>query len=442
MSDLQLALLVLGALIIIAVVVYNWWQERSLRAEAEARFQAPSHDILMEDMADSDLEFDPQPAVRKDEPAFDQEDSVVSSAAAEREWTAPVRGERIEPTFDQSRILADFEEDGVEDAYPLPETTVPTVPLEPEEVTEPMAEPAAVPVSGDVTEPLPAAAPPVTPKVQTALPEGVDRKIDLIAQLQLAEPASGLTLREFLLTLTDIDKPIYAYGLDDGGVWRLLTREQEEARFSEVVCAVQLADRSGPISSAALSRFRLAVQGMATQLATHSEWLGENDPVAYANELDQFCIEVDKMVGFHLVQSESGPFTGTKFRGLAEAKGLVLQEDGSFYYESEHEQPSFSLTNQDDMPFSAEKLRTSVIRGVTFRLDIPRVRNCLEAFNHMVLTARQMETSLSARLVDDNHRLLGEAQIEQIRQQLKIIQSKMTARGIAPGSDNALRLFS
>ena len=79
---------------------------------------------------------------------------------------------------------------------------------------------------------------------------------------------------------------------------------------------------------------------------------------------------------------------------------------------------------------------------MTFRLDIPRVKNCLEAFNHMVLTARQMETSLSARLVDDNHRPLGEPQIEQIRQQLKIIPGKMVARGIPPGSDNALRLFS
>ena len=442
MSDLQLALLVLGALIIIAVVIYNWWQERNLRAEAETRFQAPSHDILMDDRADNDREIDAHPGAYEDERAFDDEDAVAPSASVtERPWSTPTRNERIEPTFDESRILASFEEDDDKESYPLPEAVAST---EREPIPEPSSEVpfAQIPEDLPEPEPMPVAATQQPSKVQSALPEDVDHKIDLIAQLQLAQPASGLTLREFRLTLTDIDKPIYAYGMDDDGVWHLLTREQEEARFSEVVCAVQLADRSGPISSAALSRFRLAVQGMATQLASHIAWLGEADPATYANELDQFCIEVDKMVGFHLVQSESGPFTGTKFRGLAESRGLLLHEDGSFYYESEHEQPSFSLTNQDDMPFSAEKLRTSVIRGVTFRLDIPRVRNCLEAFNHMVLTARQMETSLSARLVDDNHRPLGEAQIEQIRQQLKIIQGKMSARGIAPGSGNALRLFS
>ena len=61
MSDLQLALLVLGALIIIAVVIYNWWQERNLRAEAETRFQAPSHDSLMEARADHDRVIAAQP---------------------------------------------------------------------------------------------------------------------------------------------------------------------------------------------------------------------------------------------------------------------------------------------------------------------------------------------------------------------------------------------
>jgi FtsZ-interacting cell division protein ZipA len=87
-------------------------------------------------------------------------------------------------------------------------------------------------------------------------------------------------------------------------------------------------------------------------------------------------------------------------------------------------------------------LRTSVIRGVKFQLDIPRVHNCIEVFNHMVLMARQMENSLNASLVDDNQRPLGETQIEKIRQQLKVIHAKMVTRGVVPGSYSALRLFS
>jgi FtsZ-interacting cell division protein ZipA len=166
--------------------------------------------------------------------------------------------------------------------------------------------------------------------------------------------------------------------------------------------------------------------------------------------LDRFCVEVDKMVGFHLVHGDSGPFTGTKFRGLAEASGLILKEDGGFHYESKSEPGSesdgaqrlFSVVNQDNNPFNTEMLRTSVIHGISFQLDIPRVKNCTEVFNQMVLIARQMENSLNANLMDDKERPLDEAQIEKIRQQLKVIHAKMVARGVVPGSDSALRLFS
>ena len=87
-------------------------------------------------------------------------------------------------------------------------------------------------------------------------------------------------------------------------------------------------------------------------------------------------------------------------------------------------------------------LRSALIRGISFQLDIPRVKNSLEVFNRMVLLARQMESSLSANLVDDKQRPLGDTQIEIIRQHLKKIHAKLVARGIVPGSASALRLFS
>jgi FtsZ-interacting cell division protein ZipA len=158
--------------------------------------------------------------------------------------------------------------------------------------------------------------------------------------------------------------------------------------------------------------------------------------------LDQFCIDVDVMVGFHLVQGASGPFAGTKFRGLAEAAGLVLGSDGSFQCIAENQPVLYSLVNEDKTPFSAEMLRSALIRGISFQLDIPRVKNSLEVFNRMVLLARQMESSLSANLVDDKQRPLGDTQIEIIRQHLKKIHAKLVARGIVPGSASALRLFS
>jgi hypothetical protein len=289
---------------------------------------------------------------------------------------------------------------------------------------------------------MPSSSAPVADTEHGALPSAVSHQIDITAVLYLAQPISGLDLRQYLLSLVDLDKPVYAYGHGADGVWRMLTREQEEAMFTRAACSLQLADRGGPVSRATLSRFQNAIEEMGRSFNAQVEWHGNPDPVIYANDLDQFCIEVDKLVGFHLAQGASGPFTGTKFRGMAEASGLTLADDGAFYYLNESGQPLFALINQDKTPFTLDMLRTAVIRGVTFQLDIPRVKHCTEVFNQMVLIAKQMEGSLSGRLVDDNQRPLGDMQIEKIRQQLKVIHATMVARGIMPGSPGALRLFS
>ncbi len=47
MSELQIGLLVVGAVIVAAVFLYNKWQERRYRREAEAGFASQREDVLM-----------------------------------------------------------------------------------------------------------------------------------------------------------------------------------------------------------------------------------------------------------------------------------------------------------------------------------------------------------------------------------------------------------
>lgn len=49
MSDLKVALIILGAFIIAGVVVYNWMQERKLRKEVTSEFIVPQKDVLGDD---------------------------------------------------------------------------------------------------------------------------------------------------------------------------------------------------------------------------------------------------------------------------------------------------------------------------------------------------------------------------------------------------------
>ena len=438
MTDLQLSLIALGALIIAGVVLFNWWQERNLRREAADHYEPARRDVLMDEFhinPDAVLADDNTAVLAKDELDYEEERNDYSPAQA---W----RDTKIEPGFTLPEEATHY---GQPDAQTRFDATQPIGVMEVDDEIEDVGiqdDYAPIPaIPASALESAAESSPEFSDDSFDGLPETISHQIDLTAVLYLQQPASGAALREVVPGLSGLDKPFYAHGLSAANAWHLLTLEQETNEFIRAAYSLQLADRSGPVSRDTLNRFQEAVDSIGHTLGAQVEWQGNPDPLNYAVELDQFCIGVDKMVGFHIVQGANGPFTGTKFRGLAEASGLVLGDNGAFQYVNEHG-VLYSMVNQDSIPFTPDMLRTIVLRGISFQLDIPRVKNCAEVFNQMVLAAKQMESSLSAALVDDHQRPLGEVQIEKIRQQLKVIHSQMVARGVVPGSPTALRLFS
>jgi len=448
MNDLQLALLALGIVIIFGVIAFNWWQERKFRNETNRHFGSPKGDALLNDEFDFDaaaiLKEKSQPLGSIASEDELEETAVVITRVKPAEPVTP-HSAPMQPVMQEPQSIEEVDEKTAAevaqnhaevDAYE-PEHVVNSVhsesSLEPE--VRPQAE-QALPAEGA------GQVPDSVEQAAVALSPENDLLVDLVALLSLPEEVTGNRLREFLAAVADIDKPKAMHGLDSSGLWHLIGPQEDATVFTMASCRLQLADRAGFVSQNMLDRFRHEVERLAARLQAELTWQPEGDAWQMANELDQFCIDVDQMVGFHLMQGANGPFTGTKFRGLAEVNGLELSADGGFHSSNEEGLRLFSVINRDNNPFSPEMLRTSVIYGITFQLDIPRVKNCLETFNQMVLMARQMEKSLGASLVDDHQRVLDEAQIEKIRQQLKVIQAKMLTRGIVPGSPTALRLFS
>ena len=381
------------------VVAFNWWQARKIRKAAETQFQMPEEDILMEEAAA--LALEPQ---------------VLHSEVGVSDINL---SDDIEFKIDIEEVVTSFSE---------PEESV-------SEVLEGEEEAAATEESSPIEE-VALAAPTAKP-----LPNDISVEVDWVAILDLPEAATGERLRQFLIGLVNLDKPIFAYGLDEHQVWQHLTREQETTLFKKVAYSIQLADRAGPVSDETLKRFQQIIGEITYTLNAQVAWVGNEDPLGYAQRLDAFCLEVDKTVGFHVVNGVAGRFTGSKFKGLAEANGLVLSDGGAFVM-VEDGPVLFNVVNMETNPFGLEMLKTAVIKGVSFQMDLARTPSCTETFNRMVIIAKSMALALSATLVDDHQRELSDAQIEKIRQQLKLIQVQMTVRGVPPGTPLALRLFS
>jgi FtsZ-interacting cell division protein ZipA len=520
MSELQIVLIVIGVLIIVAVLLVNWWQERRFHQQMANSFSPLDSDALLDDpqfndaaaMDDSALAADVDANLADAEPHYQHAATTSSAVQAtqtnaadtyspESYATETYRSESyntetyntetystdnygVDIASDDERMLADRyaapEENSVAPAMQQWPETDSALDLSPVSAAESkplqrddikaifeeafsnlnkttVASAASRFVINNIADNAIAdddgalKANPARQALQQApsLPAMLDAQIDLTALVYLATETAASSLSNALLSLVEgHDKPMFVHLLDSNQQWHLPSQINPDLAVIKVACSLQMADRSGAVSRPALHRFQLAVETFGAGLNASVEWLNIADALTTANELDAFCIDVDKSIGFHLLHGENGPFTGTKLRGLAEAQGLTLTTDGTFKYHNESASsktlapPDFVMFNRDDHMFSPEMLRASVVKSVSFQLDIPHVKQCTEVFSHMVQVARQMEIGLNATLVDDNNKVLNELQVDKIRQQLKSIQSAMQLRGIVAGSDSALRLFS
>ena len=409
MNELTLSLLAIGSGLIVLLVIFNWWQERKIRKAADKHLEVPQQDLLIDD-EDASESVTEQTIVT---------DNTEINLIDEVEFKIDVGDVAPELTVTHTESVLISENDEPISTFSDEITHQEAAVHEPEKTQQAQQH---------------------TPT--KSLPHEVSVDADLVAVVHLSAASSGEHLRQFLMRIVNLDKPIAAYGLNEHQVWHSLTREQEAELFTKAVYSLQLADRAGPVSAETLQAFQKVMDEIAYELSAQVEYLGAADTLAFAQDLDTFCLEVDKTVSLHLVNGTSGRFTGTKFKGLAEANGLKLKEDGLFYSLSPDGNVLFSVVNVEKTPFTPDMLKVTALKGVTFQMEIARTPDCTEAFNRMAVMARSMASSLNSVLVDDHQRELPDAQIEKIRQQLKLIQVQMTVKGIPPGSPLALRLFS
>jgi len=287
----------------------------------------------------------------------------------------------------------------------------------------------------------------IEPKMQGAPPSAsravahIDPVIDYVVEVSPPQPQAGGDLHRQLLTLSaGWGKTVLVAGYDAAsGEWQEAAGGRE---FPQLRFALQMSNRAGCVEQNQLIAFRDAVLEWAGHLQADAKCLDVGEAHAMAVQLDRFCADVDIAIGINVVSSNGNPFSGTKIRALAEAGGLKLEPEGVFYARNEHGEALFTLDNHEPMPFVPEQVKSLSTGGITFLLDVPRVRAAAEAFDAMLETARSFAGTLDGALVDDNRAALSAAAVDKIRSQLHGILAKMEAGQIAAGSARALRLFS
>ena len=135
---------------------------------------------------------------------------------------------------------------------------------------------------------------------------------------------------------------------------------------------------------------------------------------------------------------------------VALRQGFAIEKDAetsnalvvSKQYQQDNLNTLLTISNQEAAPFLPEVVSGMTTKGITLLLDVPRVADADGALQRMFELGRSLSVTLKGRLVDDNRATLTASSMDKIRQQLRDVHAAMNARGVAPGSPRALRLFS
>jgi hypothetical protein len=333
------------------------------------------------------------------------------------------------------RVFAGRQPDALLGGNATAEPAEPVAPAAPEERREPVLAPAGG---------QPAGGQPAAEPEQVPLPaDWVDELADCAVGLEFADavPAPSLWAAQASWA-AHLTKPLAWYGCDAvSRQWRRLSAHDAGSCGAACV-ALQLADRQGAVSDNELSIFLDGVRQVAQQFSALAEMPARDRVLMHARAVDEFCAGVDLQLGVNVVDAGGGVFAGTKLRGLAEAAGMSLADDGLFHAADEQGGDLFTLGNLGAELFEAEAMKSLATRGVTLSLDVPRVSDGVAVFDRLVAVAKQLAQGLGGAVVDGQQHPLSDAMIAGIREKIAELQSKMAARDIVAGSVRARRLFS
>jgi FtsZ-interacting cell division protein ZipA len=416
MSSLQIGLIAAGVLLVVAVIVYNIWQERRITRRLAASRTTSAERARVEPPRRAAERVEPTLAPKAVAPIADETATPVHRTGAPVEAPFAPAGDVIRPPpgFGSAASLAD------EPALAAVDDTehdaaVATTTLEAPRFGAMPATPAACPQPDHEIESII----PLTP--QAAVPAGA--------------VAAGLHART--------GKRLRWFGRTDArSDWQLLTSELP-GRFADVIACLLLADRNGAASRAQLDTFARVAGDVAATLPATFVVPDLARETQRAESLDRLCAELDVQIGLTVQMPEPASIPGTRLRGVAEAAGFHLTNTGRFEFLSEDTGAVlYTLQNLRPDAFSAELLRLTATNGIVLLLDVARLTDPVRTFDQMKSAAKRLATTLGAELVDDNRRPLDDAALGTIREQVQAAAEALRAVHIPPGSARALALFS
>jgi hypothetical protein len=278
-------------------------------------------------------------------------------------------------------------------------------------------------------------------------PATPDEAIDFILSL----PGGGPVERDTALGIFKqheyrLEKPRRLYGRHHQGVhWFDLECGPSDLRYSDLALAIQLTDNRGPIDESELNTFAQVGLKLADALARPTRFsLTFEDALARARELQVFSEAYDVIAGIN-VMTHMQPFRGRAVEQAAARAGLKLGARNIFHMKSDSSpgcRHLFSMANLfQPGDFNPDAWDSFETKGLALFMSVPCAQHPAAVFVKMITAAKLIGEELDGDLMDQDKKPLSDKGLAIIRRQIEEIDRKMSAYGVAPGSRAALRLF-
>jgi len=270
----------------------------------------------------------------------------------------------------------------------------------------------------------------------------IDPIIDCVIDLPLDYPLSSERILPLLKHLRHVgNKPIYCEGFNLKRQARELVRAGQGYR--DLSIAVQLANRHGPISAIELSEFISGVQKLAKSLEIAITTPDLTKVLTQAQTLDTYAQQNDVQICLHIETSQQ-PWLASQLKAQFEQDGLLLSHHGMhyhYYHDKNAHTPIFVLSF-GQINFLYDDQMHLQDKKITLYFHAPHVAQGIQAFRLTWSYAQHLATILGGKIVDDVGTPLSDKAIKTIEQHLCELYARLNRYGIPVGSTNALRLFS
>ncbi len=256
-----------------------------------------------------------------------------------------------------------------------------------------------------------------------------DPLLDCVLELRCAHAADGVAVIDAAAPLARLRLSLPTHLVAWDGRTQRWVAPDRFGFYSELLAAVQLADRRQTLSELEASQFIGAVQQLAVALDADFDPPDTRRLLELAADLDRLCARFDVRIGLTLEPTERA-WPLEKIAAAAAACDLAAIAPQSWQRLDAHGEPLFTVAAV-----------SSPVEKLLLELDVPRVAPAAQPLRAMFAVATQLASALEARIVDDNGKPVQAASIEAIEHQLASLYEEMAAAGIEPGSVRARRLY-